>query len=300
MSTEDAWFIAERLREILQSRHFNKDDFEGRPLKLSQAFCLLWQNKENGEVSGRQRSGRIANAAVLAVLLDLFALGKIEFEAQVKQWIALGRRREITYVKVIDPSPTGTFLDKALFSGILYNYSNTPDKPKTLEEWILQGSYLNPTCATQVLDSLVEAKIFGKTSVLFWKKYPTINPEPEAKLVKELRSIALQGQVADGYMWTLIKLLSDADTSLFGKRDLLSQHFSNEEFPRAKSCFTSLTFIESESRIDARQLQVAQELQVVNDQSKKGGVEEVAAVGPSCSPQEVNVVIKKEEQKKSF
>lgn len=100
MSTEDAWFIAERLREILESRHFNKDDFEGRPLKLSQAFCLLWQNKNNGEVSGRQRAGRTANAAVLAVLLDLFVLGKIEFEAQVKQWIALGRRRQITYVKV--------------------------------------------------------------------------------------------------------------------------------------------------------------------------------------------------------
>lgn len=109
MSTEDAWFIAERLREILQSRYFNKDDCEGRPLKLSQAFCLLWQNKDSGEVSGRQRAGRTANAAVLAVLLDLFVLGKIEFEAQVKQWIALGRRRPITFVKVRKKKFTNIF-----------------------------------------------------------------------------------------------------------------------------------------------------------------------------------------------
>jgi hypothetical protein len=100
MSTEDAWYIADRLREILQSENFNKDDFEGRSMRLSQAFCVLWQNKESGEVSGRQRSGRTANAAVVAVLLDLFMLGKIEFEAQVKQWIALRRRREIIFVKV--------------------------------------------------------------------------------------------------------------------------------------------------------------------------------------------------------
>jgi hypothetical protein len=76
----------------------------------------------------------------------------------------------------VDPSPTGTFLDKALFSDILYHHNAEPNKPRTLVEWILQGSCLNPTCATEVLESLVEAKIFGKTSVLFWKKYPTINP----------------------------------------------------------------------------------------------------------------------------
>jgi hypothetical protein len=111
------------------------------------------------------------------------------------------------------------------------------------------------------------------------------------------------GQVADGYMWSLIKLLSDVDTSAFGKRSLLSQHFSNEELPKAKSRFSSLTFIEDESRIDAGKVNELQELQVMKDLSKKGeiteqGVEEFAAAGPSCTPQDVDLTIKKEEQKK--
>lgn len=115
--------------------------------------------------------------------------------------------------------------------------------------------------------------------------------------MEELRSIALQGQLADGYMWTLIKLLTDADTSVFSRKNLLSRHFSNEEFPKANSRFTCLTYVESESRIDAH------ELQVFNDQSKMEGCieqgdEETAAAGPSCSHQEVDVLIKKEEQKK--
>ena len=102
MSTEDAWYMADKLREVLEAKNFNKDDFDTRAFKLSQAFCLLWQDKDTGEVSGRQRSGKTANAAVVAVLIDLFILGKIEFEALVKQWTSMRRKREIIYVKVIE------------------------------------------------------------------------------------------------------------------------------------------------------------------------------------------------------
>ena len=100
MSTEDAWYMADKLREVLQSKNFAKDDFDTRSLKLSQAFCLLWQEQESGEVHGRQRAGKASNAAAVAVLLDLFMLGKIEFEALVKQWTSMNRRREIIFVKV--------------------------------------------------------------------------------------------------------------------------------------------------------------------------------------------------------
>lgn len=100
MSTDDAWYMAEKLRQVLQSKNFAKDDFDTRALKLSQAFCLLWQEKDTGEVSGRQKPGRASNAAVVAVLIDLFILGKIEFEVLVKQWTSMNRRREIIFVKV--------------------------------------------------------------------------------------------------------------------------------------------------------------------------------------------------------
>lgn len=100
MSTDDAWFMADKLREILHSKNFAKDDFDTRVLKLSQTYCLLWQDRETGEVSGRQKPGRTSNIAVVAVLIDLFILGKIEFEVHVKQWTSMKRRREIIFVKV--------------------------------------------------------------------------------------------------------------------------------------------------------------------------------------------------------
>ncbi|KAK3710157.1 hypothetical protein QZH41_010556 [Actinostola sp. cb2023] len=303
MSTEDAWYMADKLREVLEAKNFNKDDFDTRAFKLSQAFCLLWQDKDTGEVSGRQRSGKTANAAVVAVLIDLFILGKIEFEALVKQWTSMRRKREIIYVKVIDTSLTGTYLDKALFTSMLSYHNAKPDEPKTVTEWIIQGSCLPPTCATNVLDSLVEAKILGKTSVMFWKKFPTLNAEPETQLVQEIRRIALLGHIADGYMWTLIKLLCDIDNNTFTKGSLLSRHFSAEESPKAKSHFTTL-FCIGESCVDARKLNVEfHELQDLSTERKQheqrqaqGEVEQAvfAEAGASCALRGVNLVDKEE------
>ncbi|KXJ27599.1 uncharacterized protein LOC110235018 [Exaiptasia diaphana] len=232
MSTDDAWYMAEKLRQVLQSKNFTKDDFDTRALKLSQAFCLLWQDKETGEVSGRQKPGRVSNAAVVAVLIDLFILGKIEFEVLVKQWTSMNRRREIIFVKVCDTVPTETFLDKALFSSMLSHHNSKPNEPKTATEWIIQGSGLSPTSATVVLDSLVDNGTLGKTSVMFWKKYPTLNQEPELNLIKEIRRTFLDGHVADGYMWTLIKLLCCVDNYKKEIGSILSRHFTLEELAK--------------------------------------------------------------------
>lgn len=58
---------------------------------------------------------------------------------------------------------------------MLAHHNAKPSEPKNVTEWIIQGSGLQPTSATVVLDSLVDDKTLGKTSVMFWKKYPTLN-----------------------------------------------------------------------------------------------------------------------------
>lgn len=70
-----------------------------RPLKLSQAYCLLWQENESGDVDGRRCSFELLGGAVAAALLDLVVLGRIELEVAPKS--ALGFSYKKNYVKVM-------------------------------------------------------------------------------------------------------------------------------------------------------------------------------------------------------
>jgi len=56
-------------------------------LKLSEAYCLLWQNSRTGDVDGRQGSKAKIGGAVCAVLLDLIAMGKIGIEFEKKKFL---------------------------------------------------------------------------------------------------------------------------------------------------------------------------------------------------------------------
>ena len=98
MAAEYSGYIADKLREIIQAEQFDKESFKTRKLRFSQAFCLLWQNTESGDVPGRQGSGILLDCAACAVLLDLYSLGKIDFETESRYW--LGIRRDLLYVKV--------------------------------------------------------------------------------------------------------------------------------------------------------------------------------------------------------
>ena len=49
-------------------------------------------------------------------------------------------------------------------------------KPRTIVEWIIQGSYERENSATIVLDSLVLHGILKRESKLFGRRYPTVDP----------------------------------------------------------------------------------------------------------------------------
>ena len=84
--------------EVINSSHFDRGNITERKLKLSQAYCLLWQDLESGEVSGRMSSPELNAGCAGAALLDLIALGVIDVDVVAKK--TLGISYKDNYVRV--------------------------------------------------------------------------------------------------------------------------------------------------------------------------------------------------------
>ena len=97
-ASEYSWLVSAKLGELLSYDKFDKDSIIQRDLSLSQAFCLLWQNDKTGDVAGRQRPSVMTDTACAAVLLDLYVLGKIDLDREIKHW--MDRKRQVILVKV--------------------------------------------------------------------------------------------------------------------------------------------------------------------------------------------------------
>ena len=79
--------------------------------------------------------------------------------------------------QVVDPSPTQTYLDDALFSDLIeFDRRNIrPGKTKLVMDWLVLAAYKRVNCATIVLDSLVETGILDMEPTLFGRKYPLLD-----------------------------------------------------------------------------------------------------------------------------
>lgn len=234
------------LSMLLSCDRFDKDSVIQKDLSLSQAFCLLWQNDKTGDVAGRQRPSVMTDTASAAVLLDLYVLGKIDLDREIKHW--MDRKRQVILVKVKDATITSSYLDKALFSDIVKYHQKSMGRQKTTVEWIIQGSHERENAATAVLDSLVQRGILGRESKLFGRRYPTCNSDPERKLVDEIQKVVLLNQPADSFIWTLLKLMYEADCCSGKKAPLLGRYFSAEDFANAKETIKALVTVPVEDR----------------------------------------------------
>ena len=87
---------AKAVMEVINSSHFDRENIRKRKLTLSQAYCLLWQDQESGEV--RRSSVELNAGCVAAVLLDLASLGRIEFRVEPKSICGINYTN--TYVQV--------------------------------------------------------------------------------------------------------------------------------------------------------------------------------------------------------
>lgn len=67
--------------------------------------------------------------------------------------------------------------------------------------------------------------------------------DPQRKLVDEIRQVVLLNQPADGYIWTILKLMFEADCCMGKKVPVLSRYFSPEELPAAIQTIKSLVTV---------------------------------------------------------
>ncbi|XP_044168190.1 uncharacterized protein LOC114961960 isoform X2 [Acropora millepora] len=166
--------LTQAIMEIVNSSHFVKKEFAERSLNLTQAYCLLWQESKDGAVDGKME---LRAGAVSAAIVDLIVLDKIEIESEPKS--CLGFKYENALLKVKSESPTGTFLDDALFDKILEKHEKSPEKPKEVQHYMENDIWKfnsEKTCAYKTLANLVELGILDKKKTFFGKKYPTLNP----------------------------------------------------------------------------------------------------------------------------
>lgn len=69
------------------------------------------------------------------------------------------------------------------------------------------------------------------------------NPDPQRNLVDEIRKVVLLNQPADSFIWTLLKLLYEADCCMGKKTPVLSRYFADEEFLGAKETIKTLVTV---------------------------------------------------------
>lgn len=71
-----------KVMEIANSSDFDREQIRGEKVTLSQAYCLLWQNSEHGDVDGRKFGIESNSGATAAAIVDLIVPGKVEIEIE--------------------------------------------------------------------------------------------------------------------------------------------------------------------------------------------------------------------------
>lgn len=66
---------------------------------------------------------------------------------------------------------------------------------------------------------------------------------PKTELVDEIRMVSLYGNKADGYLWSLLKLLRFVDSWFIGNAPMLKQYFGKMEYEIAKQRISELVAV---------------------------------------------------------
>lgn len=220
---------------IVTSHWFDKEDFNHEKLKLSQAFCLLWQDPESGEVSGRKMGVECNVGATAAAILDLIVMNRVEIELESNT--TLGVKDDNIWLKVINEKPTDTFLDGPLFDEIVKHHNKNPDKPQKLKKvifWDIGKVMCKNQVGTVTLDSLVDIGVLEMKEKLVGRKYPTVKPGVEDSLRDQIRSVVLDDAEPNSYIHSLLLISRISDRLHLVSEPVLKKCFSKDEYGRAK------------------------------------------------------------------
>lgn len=235
LAEQDACFatFCEAVRLIITCKDIDKSSFSKRPLHLSEAYVLMWHNSGTGGVDGKNSSLYLRTGAYAAVLLDLYASGKIDIVFDSSH---LGcEQHQSLAVKVTEAKRTGTYLDDAGFNHILAYHAAHPGKQKLLRDWFEREE--RECSVSLTLKNLIRRKILGDVHKGFFgmfHKYPTKDSSFENILDAEMKQVALKECKPDSFMLSLLTLSRTADNFFSFVDPILQKHFTKDEYKIAK------------------------------------------------------------------
>lgn len=226
---EVALGFARTVYEISTSKWFHIEDFRRHEILLSEAYLLLWQNSETGNVDGRKVGLPLKVGAYAALFLDLIVAGKLE--------IFLSPEDREPRVRVIDDTPTGTFMDDGLFDHLRSRHHRTINLQKWLEK-AEESSCVDIILNNLILRGILKKEKCGMLGLKLFRKFPTTNPQPERDLVQQIREAAScssnEELLPDSYILALLALSRDADNIFLISDPILKKYFDPETYPEAK------------------------------------------------------------------
>ncbi|XP_065064604.1 uncharacterized protein LOC135690853 [Rhopilema esculentum] len=214
------------IHELCSSRWFCFEDFKQHEILLSEAYVLLWQNSETGDIDGRKVGLPLKVGAYAAVFLDLIISRKIEVYYQHDE--------KESRVRVIDDTATGTFLDDALFDDLRLKHHRVIRLSKWLEK-AEESACVEIILSSLILRGILKKEKIGFPGLRFFRRFPTTNPEPEKDLIAQIRSLNVDedGKV-DSYIVSLLAICREADNVFLISDPILKKYFNSVEYPELK------------------------------------------------------------------
>ncbi|XP_065676611.1 uncharacterized protein LOC136072123 isoform X1 [Hydra vulgaris] len=216
--------------KVVNDVNFNRDSFKQHDLHLCEAYCLLWQNAVTGEVDGRLFGIQLKIGAFAALFIDLCAENLIE--------LYMHENDDEPHFRLIDQNINkviSVFLKISIFDALRNAKMHGKLRETVLWKWLIRA--VDADCVELAFESLVARGILDEQpSGVFgiFKRFPTINPEPELKLEKLIQNIAFGFVFPDNYMLALLVLARESDRIFLCKDPILSKHFSFKEYESAK------------------------------------------------------------------
>ena len=168
-----------------------------------------------------------------AALVDLMMKGRIKIE-KGPFWESEKEEGELYSISILDATPTGSYLDKAVFNQLL-NYSELSAQPQRLDD-VLSTAVDGKGCVTSVLKSLIDCEIFGEKSTGsfgIFKRYPVLKADVVEGLADEIGKIAFEKQFPDSFMLALLTITTSTDNMLqnsFVRQILKKDNITDLEF----------------------------------------------------------------------
>jgi len=202
-------------------------------LTIAEAFTLLWQDAETGDISGRKSDLAVQGMAIAAMITDLILMGKLVVNSEDSTNI-FGMSKE--KMRLINGDVESPLPDQAAFLGdflkIFIEYNAKKD-PRTLDKWVeeilLAWKHSATAYITMICDSLIAKGIVHKESVWNGSKFPTDDPSAEAAVHDKMRDVLLNDGEPDLFTTVLIQLSVEADKQCVFKNPFMSSVFSKEE-----------------------------------------------------------------------